>query len=58
MSEVSESVTQIVLVKVALRVHTEEVSQIDLVCVVILLVIEIELIGHLVGQEKRLIASL
>lgn len=56
MSEVGEPVTQIVLVKVALRVHTEEVIQIDLVCVVILLVIEIELIGHLVGEVESLLA--
>lgn len=60
-----EDVTQIVVTigqvayvgQVGLRVNTQQVVEVYFVCIVILLVVEVQLIGHLVGQVVSLLAS-
>ncbi len=55
-SEVCESVAQIVLVEVSFGFHAEEVIKVDLIRIVILLVVEVELVCHFIGQIESLLA--
>ena len=45
-------------IEVVIVVDTHEVVEVDLVCCLILLFGEVELVGHLVGEEQSLLASL
>jgi hypothetical protein len=45
-------------IKVGLGVHAHQVVEVHFVCCLILVFGQVELIGHLVGQEQGLLASL
>ena len=56
-AKVAHTIAVVAAVKVGRRINPQEVIEVDLVCIVILLVVEIELIGHLVRQVKSLCLS-
>lgn len=47
-AKIGIAVRQIVAIDVACRLHTQKIVQVDLIAIVILLIVEIQLIGHLV----------
>ena len=53
-AEVVQAIAVVAAVEVGRRIDTQEVVEVDLVGVVILLVVEIELVGHLVRQVESL----
>jgi hypothetical protein len=57
-AQVEVALCPIHTIKVCLGVHAHQVVEVDFVCCLILLFGKIELIGHLVGQEQGLLASL
>ena len=56
-AQVGVAIGEVVAVDIALVAHAEEIVEVDLVAVVVLLVVEIELVGHLVGEEACLLAG-
>lgn len=57
MTEVGIAIGKIIAIKVGLGAYAQEVIQIDLVAIVVLLLVEVQLISHLVGEETRLLAG-
>ena len=53
-AEVVETIRVVVAIEIGGSVDTKEVVEVDLIGVVILLVVEVELIGHLIGQVESL----
>lgn len=57
-AKVGIAVCEVVAIdNVALRGEAEEVVEVDFVAVVVLLVVEVELVGHLIGEETGFFAS-
>lgn len=57
-TQVGIAVDEIVAVDIIGRLHTEQIVEVDLVAIFVLLVVEVELIRHLIGEEQSLLASL
>lgn len=57
MAKVGVAIGQVIAIDVASGRDAHEIVEVDFVAVVVLLVVEVELIGHLVGEEARLLAS-
>ena len=57
-AQVEIALCPVYTIKVCLGVNAHQVVEVDFICCLILLFGKIELIGHLVGQEQGLLASL
>lgn len=58
MAQVCIPISQIRAIDLIRCLHAEEIVQVDLVAVVILLTVQVQLIRHLVGKIKSLVACL
>ena len=57
-AQVGVAIAQVSAIDIVGSLHAHQVVEIDLVAVLILLVVEVELVGHLVGEEESLLAGL
>ena len=57
-TKVGITIGEITTVNVVGCLYAEQIVEVDLVAVFVLLVVEVQLIGHLVGEEQSLLASL
>ena len=56
-AKVVQTIGIVAAIKVGRRINPQEIVEVDLVCVIILLVVEVELIRHLVRQVESLCLS-
>ena len=57
-AKVCIAVGQIISIDIVCRLDAEQIVEVDLIAVVVLLIIEIQFVGHLVREETGLLASL
>ena len=57
-TQISIAIDEVVAIDIIRRLHAEQIVEVDLVAIFVLLVVEIELIRHLIGEEQSLLASL